>query len=86
MVVGIFFVLRWISPFAAWLIRTIAMVYCPVSSVLLLMVPKMVGIVLVDRFAQNLGRGRGAGPTKNNDHSVPLDPSMSSSNTQSMGL
>ena len=83
-VIPVFFVLRYISPFAAWLVRTLAILYGFGSTLYIHMIPKLVGLFLIDKLRNNQGDGRGAGPTLRPGGSE-LDPSMSASNTQSVG-
>eukprot|EP00339_Tiarina_fusa_P008871 CAMPEP_0117028216 /NCGR_PEP_ID=MMETSP0472-20121206/20533_1 /TAXON_ID=693140 ORGANISM="Tiarina fusus, Strain LIS" /NCGR_SAMPLE_ID=MMETSP0472 /ASSEMBLY_ACC=CAM_ASM_000603 /LENGTH=809 /DNA_ID=CAMNT_0004735637 /DNA_START=20 /DNA_END=2449 /DNA_ORIENTATION=+ len=83
-VIPVFFVLRYISPFAAWLVRTLAIIYGFGSTLYIHMIPKLVGLFLIDRLQPNQGDGTGAGPALR-PGGGELDPSMSASNTQSVG-
>lgn len=49
------------------------------------MIPKLVGLCLIDRFKQNTGDSQQQGPTPKKG-GKDYDPSLSQSNTQSMGL
>ena len=82
-IIPVFFVLRNISPFAAWMVRTLGILYGFGSTLLIHMVPKMIGLLL-DKFQPNAGDGNGAGPTAR-PGTGEMDPSMSASNTQSIG-
>jgi len=62
-VIPVFLVLRYISPFAAWMVRTLGILYGFSSTLLIHMVPKLIGLVLIDRFQSNSGAGKGSGPT-----------------------
>jgi len=80
-IIPVFFVLRYISPFAAWLVRTLGIIYGFVSTLWIHLVPKMIGIVIVDKFADNNASGKaGKGARKRDDTD---DPSLSASLTQS---
>jgi len=83
-VIPVFFVLRYISPFAAWLVRTLAVIYGFGSTLYIHMIPKLVGLFLIDKLQPNQGDGTGAGPALR-PGGGDLDPSMSASNTQSVG-
>lgn len=83
-VIPVFFVLRYISPFAAWLVRTLAIIYGFGSTLYIHMLPKLVGLFIIDKLQPNQGDGRGAGPSlRPGDNAI--DPSMSASATQSVG-
>ena len=49
------------------------------------MVPKLIGLFAIDKLQPNQGDGRGAGPSLRPNDTSGMDPSMSASNTQSVG-
>jgi hypothetical protein len=49
-VIIVFFIVESIEPFAAWIIRTVGIVYGFSSTALIIVVPKMFGIVFIDRL------------------------------------
>jgi hypothetical protein len=80
-IIPVFFVLRWISPFAAWIVRTLGMLYGFNSTLWINAIPKTIGLVICDKFADNT-----SGPTTSavkHRAGHDDDPSLSASLTQS---
>lgn len=51
-IIPVFLVLRYISPFAAWIIRTTAIIYAFTATLWLQFIPMMIGVICIDRLKE----------------------------------
>jgi len=77
-VIPLVFVLNSASPFASWIVRTLGMIYAFTSTLWLHYIPKILGLVIRDKFRDNTGRVKGNAPEARNI-SQDMDASQSMS-------
>ena len=72
-IIPVFLVLQQYNPFAAWIVRTVAILYAFATTLLLQFVPKIVGVLIIDKGKDAVVSAKSIGGSISNTQSASVN-------------